>query len=73
MQHRNIHWTRRVHFAFIPSLWKLQGLVAVYWNFRMLTELAIVGLIVFIARVAKWIIDPYLAWKKNYQARGQEY
>jgi hypothetical protein len=39
----------------------------------MLTELAVLGLVVFIAKLAKWIIDPYLAWKKNYQARGQEY
>ena len=39
----------------------------------MLTELAVLGFLILLARLSKWIMDPYLAWKKNYHARGQEY
>jgi hypothetical protein len=39
----------------------------------MWTTLAVLGVVVFLARLAKWIVDPYLAWKKNYQTRTQEY
>jgi hypothetical protein len=35
--------------------------------------LLILGIVILSVRVAKWIINPYIAWKKNYQTRIQEY
>jgi hypothetical protein len=37
----------------------------------MLTQIVIFILLACLLRLAKWFADPYLAWKKNYQARNQ--